>query len=316
MKICVPCCTDLSVLRHDCFFRIVGTTISHMTSVKGYSVEWENLGGSSTSDIGCLAWGDNHLLIYQLDDSNHLMANTYSKEFGWFGWETIKSVPLREIPSCVEFGPGTVHCLGRERNGSSGSVRCSESKWSKVDTPDAMLSGPIDCTSSDEERADCFAAGLNGQLLYSYWTSETSWTKWLDLGGYVLGRASPVSPKPQSLKVFTMNKLKRVWNIEWDGEIWSKWHISEMWGPELMTSPECLMTRNGRIDCFAAASPDGKLSRISFDGAKWSEWMEYNYNIHSKPVCKFHKDGLIYCLLLIDPPKWTLMDFKVGDVVV
>lgn len=289
---------------------------------------WESLGGATTSGADCVT-----TQVDRIDCFNAMYGGVITRT-NWDGqrWNGPVSLNppvggvslyyLEARPVCLTWAPDHISCFARAGSNPDPALyqRTLTMRRSRWDPLGGGLTSDPSCVSSQPQRYDCLARGLNGQLWQNSFNG-TGWSGWNPRGGQLLDRANPscVLFRGEINCIYVNQTTNSLRHIRWPsaGGIDDR----DMQGGMLQTpgvqfGPKCYLSRDpdlnsnhdDLIHCFApritTINPRGILGRWIWNGqGNWTlSDLGENFGLNNDWDCIVRSSQRIDCVELIVRP--------------
>jgi hypothetical protein len=250
------------------------TTASRAQSSGG--LDWESLGGSIDSAPAAIYIAQTQAFhVYGRGYGGTLLQYVNGT------WQDLGAPPsgVTESPGASMRGGEVTHHVAVRGGDSHMYQRWFDGRrWSEWENRGGDLASGPALASWNAGRLDCFALGMFGNLIHSYWDVSFGWAPWEDLSPRLPFRydiqfaPAAVSWGDNRIDVFAVRMGdNHMLHSYWDGQAWYGW---EDMGGVLSASPVAISRGPGRLDVFARGS-DAAIYHRGWNGQRWSDWLGF-----------------------------------------
>ncbi|WP_437959481.1 M12 family metallopeptidase [Sorangium sp. So ce119] len=183
-----PAVTSWASGRTDLVARASNNNI-YIRTYSGTWSNWSSIGapaGGAASAPAIASWL-NHLEVFVRGSDNRFYVRTFDQGVGWSAsWSAINTGTFVGKPAAVSAAAGMVHVAGHGIDDRPWISVKSGGAWGGPQPLDGTLLYPGSApaiASWGPDRFDVFVRGLDGRLWHNQWTSTTSWSGAVPLGG-------------------------------------------------------------------------------------------------------------------------------------
>jgi hypothetical protein len=261
---------SLSAGTIDVYARGIDDTLRHKRFAAGQWSEWDNAGGTITSDPAAVSRSAGLVDLFARNGTGAVGHSWWHASTGWSAWGSHGgSTP--SSPSPVSRSPGMIDLYGRGPNDILYHKWYTDSAgWS---SPWASMGAAITSAPATISRnagdIDLVGRGAAGQLMHMSYTPSTGWSTWTSLGAPIASGPAVTSTQADELDVFARAADDAVWHKSWS--VGGGWTAAQSLGGQWTGDPAVVSTGSGNLTVLAV-DPDDNLWQNSHDGSGWTGW--------------------------------------------